>query len=163
MPRLNRPNLTRHQPRPKVILTPLNPTPNLNSNTSDPSNTILLKDIATPAASPGLWIINGDVTITSNDSLGFEKGDTVVTSHNFTNNGYFGNSGTFLTLLNFTNNSDVNNNGGFILNTGNLVFNPNTKQIFNRDGNIINFGTYSGNGRITGNRVQTSLPCSPPS
>ena len=83
-----------------------------------------------------------------------------------TNNGEFINAGTFCTSLNFTNNSNFNNNAGLTLNTGNLVFNHSgdrTKVIFNRGGNIINLGTYTGMGTVLGNPVQTSLPCSPSS
>lgn len=137
----------------------------LDNNTNDGNDEPTVIDISTIAiqaqVSPEIWIMKADFIIASTEYLAIEKGSTLVTRYNFTNNGQFVNGGTFCTSLNFTNNSTFTNTGAFVLNLsgGNLVFNPSgdrTKIIYNREGgDIINFGTYTGKGTIAGNPVQS--------
>lgn len=151
MSRLNRPNLTRHQQRPRFI-----PKPNSNSNTNDPTNIIYVQNIATQVT-PNTWIINKDVTIGSDQNFGNDRNNILITFYNFTNNGKFENGGKFYTLFNFINNGTIINNDANFFNTGNLVFNRNDdrdKVVFNRGGNIINTGTYTATGIVVGNQVQ---------
>lgn len=159
MSRLNRVPLTRHQRRPRVVLTRPRPKPNSNSNTNtnDYPDTINIQDIATQVPSDSsVWIINKDVTIGPTQYLGSDRSYTYITSYNFTNNGEFFNGGTFVTKNSFTNNGKISNNGAVFINTGKLVFNRNPQAIFNRGGIIINNGgTYSGLGIVLGNPVQT--------
>lgn len=151
MSRLNRPNLTRHQQRPRFL-------PKPNSNLNDPSNIIYVQNIATQVPSAlNTWIINKDVTIGSDQYFSNDRTNTLITFYNFTNNGEFANGGTFYTLFNFINNGKIINNDALFLNTGNLVFNRNDdrdKVVFNRGGNIINTGTYTATGTIIGNQIQ---------
>lgn len=156
MSRLNRPNLTRHRQRPRVVLT----RPNSNTNTNDYPNIINIQDIATQVPSTqnvNLWIINKDVTIGSDQSFSNDRNNIIFTSYNFTNNGAFSNEGgTFYTSFNFINNGELNNNDAVFLNTGNLVFNRNddrNKVVYNRGGKIVNIGTYNATGIIIGNHV----------
>lgn len=138
-----------------------NPVDDNAGGNDEPTVTRNINTIATEA-SPGLWIINDNVTIASNEYLGFDKGLTVVTGKTFTNNGQVANGGTFCTSLNFTNNGTFTNNGGLTLNTGELVFNPSSDRIvnvYNREGNIINLGKYTRSVTIVGNQVQ-SFPSS---
>ncbi len=155
MSRLNRPNLTRHKQRPRLILTRPNPKPNSNSNTNDPiSNIIYIKDIATESPEgSNFWVINKDVTIAPGEFFGLDKNETVITNYNFTNNGEFQNSGTFCSFNNFTNNGKFGNGGAVGVMFGNLLFTGDTKQVTNRDGTLVSIGTYQG-GPIIGNPVQ---------
>jgi hypothetical protein len=164
MSRLNRVPLTRHQRRPRVVLTRPRPKPNSNSNsntnttnTNDYPDTINIQNIATQVPSDSsVWIINKDVTIGPTQSLSSDRTYTYITSYNFTNNGQFLNGGTFITTNSFTNNGKIGNNDAVFINTGKLVFNRNPQSIFNRGGIIINNGgTYSGLGIVLGNPVQT--------
>ena len=151
MSRLNRPNLTRHQQRPRVVLT----RPNSNNN----PNVINIREIATQVPSaPNIWIINNDVTIRSDQQFANDRNNIIFTSYDFTNNGEFTNEGgTFYTSYNFINNGTINNNDSLFLNTGNLVFNRNDVNdnvVFNRGtGKIVNIGTFNGTGTIIGNSV----------
>lgn len=155
MSRLNRPNLTRHQQRPRVVLT----RPNSNTNRNDYPNKINIQDIATQVPSAqNIWIINNDVTIGSDQQFDNVEYNIIFTSYNFTNNGEFTNQGgTFYTSNNFINNGRINNDNGLFLNTGNLVFNRNDDTdniVYNRGtGKIVNFGTFNGTGTIIGNSV----------
>ena len=144
---------------PPPVLAP--PRDNPNSN-DEP--TLNITTIATQV-SPGLWIMNGDVTIASNEQLGLIEGSTVVTTHEFTNNGIFINIGaTFITSSTFTNNGKFTNNDGFTVNlsSGQLVFNRSDDgniNIYNKNGVIVNLGNYTGTEkRILGNPVQTLPP-----
>ena len=152
MSRLNRPNLTRHQQRPRVVLT----RPNSNTNRNDYPNVINIQDIATEVHS-NIWIIKDNVTIGSDQQFTNVEDNIIFTSYNFTNNGEFTNEGgTFYTSYNFINNRRINNNNGLFLNTGNLVFNRNDNDnvVFNRGtGKIVNIGTLNGTGTIDGNSV----------
>jgi hypothetical protein len=137
--------------------------PDNDTNDGDDKPTIIdIHTIAIQAqASPELWIMKADLIIASTEYLGIANGSTLVTRYDFTNNGVFENmGGTFCTSLNFTNNSTFNNNGGFVLNLsgGKLVFNSSgdsSKVIYNKKGDIINFGTYTGTGMILGNQVRS--------
>lgn len=134
MTRLARPNLTRHQPRRRPT-----PVPISNSN-----NTVIpIENIATQVKT-NTWIINQNVTIGSNQNFINDRNNILVNYYDFTNNGEFQNSGTFLTSGGtFTNNGKIVNNDANFFNTGELVFNPNGV-IYNRGGNIVTTGTYSG-------------------
>ena len=144
---------------PPPVLAP----PHDNPNSNDQPTLIDITTIATQV-SPGLWIMNGDVTIASNEQLGLIEGSTVVTTHEFTNNGIFinGIGATFITSSTFTNNGKFTNNGGFTVNlsSGQLVFNRSddrNKIIENKGSVIVNFGgTYTGRGIILGNPVQSA-------
>ena len=143
MTRLARPNLTRHQPRPRFT-----PVPISNSNNTD----IPIQNIATQVK-PNTWIINQNVTIGSNQTFTNDRNNILVNYYNFTNNGEFQNSGTFLTSGDtFTNNGKIVNNDANIFNTGNFVFNPNSV-IYNRGGNFVTT-MYSGTITVIGNPVQ---------
>jgi len=162
MSRLNRVPLTRHQRRPRVVLTRPRPKPNSNSNsntnTNDYPDTINIQDIATQVPSDSsVWIINKDVTIGPTQFLGIDRSYTYITSYNFTNNGEFFNGGTFITTNSFTNNGKIGNNGAVFINTGKLFFNRNPQAVVSNKGGIIinNGGTYSGLGIVLGNPVQT--------
>ena len=143
---------------PPPVLAP----PHDNPNSNDEPTLIDITTIATQV-SPGLWIMNGDVTIASNEQLSLIEGSTVVTRHEFTNNGIFntGISVTFITSIIFTNNGKFTNNDGFTVNlsSGQLVFNRSDDgniNIYNKNGVIVNFGNYTGTEkRILGNPVQT--------
>jgi hypothetical protein len=117
---------------------------NNNNNNNNNPDKITLESIATES-SPGLFVINTDVTILPSQILAIDKGEYVTTIHNFTNNGSFTNEGTFCTAKNFTNNTNANfnNNGGTTLNYLGGIF-INNGIIENKGGKLINLqSTYN--------------------
>ena len=132
--------------------------PNNNNNNND-NDIIELTSIATEV-SPGIFVMNKDVTILQNQSLFIKSGQIVTTFNNFTNNGTFNNQGTFCTAKIFTNNDGAkfDNTRGYTLNYlgGTLNF-TDPKKVDNREnGKIINLQSiYDDKGGIIGNQVIT--------
>lgn len=152
MSRLYRPNLTRHRQRPIVILKSTQSQPN-----SEP-NVIYIKDIATEMPQDSnVWFINNDLTIGQDQYFGVDKGQTVITNYNFTNNGGFGNNGGTFCFINksknFVNNGKFDNTRSNSVNFGTFIVNGKPVDIIkNMGGNIVNFGA-NYEGIIFGNQV----------